>query len=98
VGIVTRLRAGRSEIRILVGYKRFFPSPKTSRPVLGPKQLAIQWAPGSFSSGRGGKLTTYVHPVPTLRMNAVSPPLPIFLNGVERENITDSLFKEYQHI
>jgi hypothetical protein len=96
VGIEIRLRAGRSEIRILVEYKRLFPSPKTSRPVLGPKQLAIQWAPGSFLSGR--MLTTYVHLVPTLRMNAASPAFPIFLNGVERENFTDSLFKEYQHI
>jgi hypothetical protein len=92
---VTRLRAGRSEIRILVGYKRFFLSPKSSRPILGPKQLAIQWAPSCFFSGRGGILTTYVHlpVVPTLRMNAASPPLPIFLNGVERENLLTASLK-----
>jgi len=45
VGIVTRLRAGRSGVRILVGARYFFFS-KTCKPALVPAQLPIQWVPG----------------------------------------------------
>ena len=48
VSIATRLRAGRSWVRFLVGAINFSPM---CRPILGPTQPLIQWVPG-FSSNR----------------------------------------------
>ena len=50
LGIVTRLRAGRSGVRILVGHETYLYS-ETSGPVLGPIQLPIQWMPAACSVG-----------------------------------------------
>jgi hypothetical protein len=43
VSVVTRIRAGRSGVRIPVATIAFFPPPKTSRLALGSTQRPIQW-------------------------------------------------------
>jgi len=45
---------------------------------MGPTQPLLQWIPGALSlgiSGRGVKLTTYLHLVPRSRMHVAIPPL-----------------------
>jgi hypothetical protein len=39
-------------------------------------------------SGRGVKLTTYLHPLSRLRMNGTITPLPIYLHGEHRDKFT----------
>jgi hypothetical protein len=46
VGIVTRLRAGGSGVRILADARYFFFSPKRADYPWGPTQPHIQWVPG----------------------------------------------------
>jgi len=42
---------------------------------------------------RGVKLTTHLHPVPTLRMSGAIPLLPhVYLNGVEGYNLNTSIW------
>ena len=51
VGIVTRLPAGRSGVRILA-VQGIFLSSKTCRPSLGPTYLPLQWVPVSFPGSK----------------------------------------------
>jgi hypothetical protein len=75
VGVGTRLRAGQSGVRILVG-KRVFLLFKTFWPALGPTQPPTQLVPGFFP--RGAKLTTHLDLVLRLRMSGAVPHLPLY--------------------
>ena len=70
--------------------KRFFFSAKHSGGLWHPpKLLSHRYRGGAHSvgkSGRGVKLTTLFHLVPRLRMSTVTPPLPIRLHDVHRDN------------
>jgi hypothetical protein len=53
-----------------------------SRPSLQSTQSPIQWVPGNLSlgqSGRGVKLTIYLHLAPRSRMYGTIPPLPQYV-------------------
>jgi len=59
--------------------KRFFSSPKSPRPALGPIQPPVQWDTGvcfGGQRGRGVNLTTHLHLVPRSRMSGIMSLLP----------------------
>ena len=64
LGIVTRLRAGRSGVR--------------PDRLWGPHSLLFNACRGSCPSGRWVMLTTYLHLAPRLRMSRAIPPLPLY--------------------
>ena len=73
--------------------KRFFYSPKSPGPALGPIQPHVQLDTavcfgGGGQRGRGVKLTTHLHLVPRLRKSGVISLLPPLtsLQGVDRDN------------
>jgi hypothetical protein len=59
---------------------RFYSSPKTSIPALGPPTFLFNRFQGSFLwlNGQDTKLTVHRYPVSRLRMSAAVPPLPLF--------------------
>jgi hypothetical protein len=54
IGIVTRLRSGRSRVRISARPREFLFF-RSSRPALKPNQLPIHWVAGFFPGGGGVK-------------------------------------------
>jgi hypothetical protein len=80
IGIVTRLRAGRSgsRVRFPAGRLGIFLFTTASRPALGPTHPPIDTR-GSFPGGKAAedmKLTNHLHLVPRSRMRGAIPPLP----------------------
>ena len=71
VGIVTRLRAGRSGVRIPVGARLFFSSPERPDLLWGPSSLLFAWG----KNVRGVSLTSHLHLVPKFRLSGAVPPL-----------------------
>jgi hypothetical protein len=70
--VVTRLRAGRSRIRISVGARGFYLL-QIVPPALGSTQPSIRLVPGVKWPGREA---TYLHLVPKIRMSGAVPLFP----------------------
>jgi hypothetical protein len=88
--IVTKLRAGRSGVRMSVRAEIFLFS-KTSRPAFGPTQPPIQWVPGAFSGvKRPGFEGNYFAPcIAEVKneWNCTSPP-PVSLHFTDSDTVT----------
>jgi hypothetical protein len=89
VGIVTRIRDGRSGFRILAMAKYFFLS-KTSRPAVGPTQPPTKWVPGIFPGVKrlGREIDITPSSAEVKNEWSYNSTLPIFLRGVYRNNFT----------
>ena len=89
VGIVTRIRDGRSGFRISAMAKDLFFS-KTSRPAVGPTQPPTKWVPGIFPGVKRLGREIDITPSSAEVKNGWSynSTLPIFLHGVYRNNFT----------
>jgi hypothetical protein len=74
IGIVTRLRAGRSVICVPAGAREF--SLQKIIPALGPTQPSIQWVLSRRFCDRSVMLTTDRHLAAGLRMSGALPLLP----------------------
>jgi len=96
VCIVTRLRAGRSGVRILVAAEMVLPCSQTSSPTLGHIQPFVSWITGLFPGGKAvGRDVDDLHPAPSLR-NSGAVRLFLLHDFVDRRGTSLSLPLPYE--
>ena len=88
---MSRLRAGRSAVRIPVGARDFYLLQKTLRPALRPTQPPIPWVQGPFPRVKRPEREVNLSPPPRAEVNnecSYTFTSPICLHGMDKENLT----------